>query len=242
VNASGVVEDCGSPLLSKTVNPEAAPEGSDKLTEPTTHSTLNACKRLQGKKVCCSKAFMDKIGDKFNAIKEKFKARRKEQAQTLTRIEKDIEKNEDADAEMDAKMEAFKNDAFADADAEADKLQKETDDKAEAAKGKKVRLLSEEDTPKRRAKLMRLLGSLRFLGIRKLKEIEPKDLGDLKPGEGPNGLKPEGPIKPGGPVGPKEPQPEKPLEGPKPGEAPKPPNPEEEEKKELESQKKKEEE
>ena len=101
----------------------------------------------------------------------------------------------------------------------ADKLQKEADEKETAAKGttteegKKVRLLSEEDTPKRRAKLMRLLGSLRFLGIRELEE--PKDQGDLKPGEEPT----------------KEPLP--PKEEPKPeetktGEPPKPPTPEEE--------------
>jgi hypothetical protein len=40
-----------------------------------TNEALNACKRLQNKKVCCSKAFMDKIGEKFEAIKLKFKAR-----------------------------------------------------------------------------------------------------------------------------------------------------------------------
>ena len=36
--SASVVEDCGSPLLNAKVNPEAAPTGSDKLAQPTTHS------------------------------------------------------------------------------------------------------------------------------------------------------------------------------------------------------------
>jgi len=163
-----VAADCNSPLLDKTANPDGAPEKADVLKEPAKFATLGACKRLQNQDVCCSKASIDGMMSKFANIKNKFKDKRKEQAQTLTRIENDIEKNEDSDAEMTAAIEAFKEDAMSD-DEDARRI-----------------LTVERD----QSMMLRLLKSLRYLGTKTNGRFLEDKKGKV-PEKGKEGAKPE---------------------------------------------------
>ena len=67
---NNVLKDCDNPMLLATHNAYATFTHEKKpVTAP---STMKMCKRLVGKKVCCSQANFDSMKSYFNSYKKKF--------------------------------------------------------------------------------------------------------------------------------------------------------------------------
>ena len=76
----------------KKENNENAPDTS--LTKPEkAKDSINVCRHLVGKDVCCSTSQFESIASKFKSKKGKFEKKRKEQAQVVRDVENDIDKN-----------------------------------------------------------------------------------------------------------------------------------------------------
>ena len=70
--------DCKNPLLSQTVNPEAAPTSVEAAPKKAA-AGQKMCARLAGKDSCCSADSLSQMKSKWNNLKDKFAKTRGEE-------------------------------------------------------------------------------------------------------------------------------------------------------------------